>query len=222
MEASKGFLFTECVEIKELLGTRAKDELELMDRIEEIPADSIYYHTHSYFLRHSYIVESYPNDFANWVSIQIRDPDLGERLGAITPWGHKTLEDLREEFLEIIDEHLASTNIIGFAPYAKPFFFMKSRIIKVPTDICSETLTQFRDALKVIDASGLYNHIFEARLRLERGKSDFSIWLREVICENDLANEIETIDWYMYSLEEIRRKLIDLCNKKLIIRKRAR
>jgi len=39
----------DCIEIKELLGKKADDEQELLELIEEVPLDSIYYHTHSYF-----------------------------------------------------------------------------------------------------------------------------------------------------------------------------
>ena len=46
------FHFKGCVEIKELLGKKAVDEQQLLDIVEEAPIDSIYYHMHSYFLRH--------------------------------------------------------------------------------------------------------------------------------------------------------------------------
>ncbi|MFC1592671.1 DUF5752 family protein, partial [Candidatus Omnitrophota bacterium] len=75
------FIFMGCIEIRELLGKSADNEQELMELIEEVSIDSIYYHTHSYFLRHFYIAGPYPNDFANWAAIQVRDRVLGEKLG---------------------------------------------------------------------------------------------------------------------------------------------
>jgi len=65
----------DCIEIKKLLGKKADDEQELLELIEEVPLDSIYYHTHSYFLRHYYIAGAYPNDFDDWAAIQVRDRD---------------------------------------------------------------------------------------------------------------------------------------------------
>ncbi|MBD3379570.1 MAG: hypothetical protein GF408_03805, partial [Candidatus Omnitrophica bacterium] len=44
------FVFSCCVEIKELLGQKADNALHLLEMIEEAPEDCIYYHTHSYFL----------------------------------------------------------------------------------------------------------------------------------------------------------------------------
>ncbi len=209
------FRFSDCIEIKELLGIKADDELKLMEFIEEVPIDSIYYHMHSYFLRHFYIVGPYPNDFANWVVIQLRDRVLGEKLAAITPWGSKNLEDIREELIDIIDNHLSTVRTVPFAISAPPFFFMKSKIIEFDTGLEVADLKEFIEALKVVDASAIYNHIFESRLRVKKGRTDFSIWFDEVLGLKKLADEIENIDSYMYGLEGLREKILSLCLKAL-------
>jgi hypothetical protein len=38
-----------------MLGRSARDERQLLEAIEEVPLDSIYYHTHSFMLRQRYI-----------------------------------------------------------------------------------------------------------------------------------------------------------------------
>src|SRR5262249_16335666 len=81
---------------------RAADGQELLDGLEEVPLDSIYFHTHSYFLRHPYIAGPYPNDFANWAAIQLRDRVLGERLAVIDPSEVGDLEALRNELVTIL------------------------------------------------------------------------------------------------------------------------
>lgn len=88
------FIFVGCIEFKEMLGKKAWNEGELMEILEEIPLDSIYYHTHSYFLRNVYITRPYPNDFAAWVVTEVRDQLLGERLGILDPYEFRSLEDL--------------------------------------------------------------------------------------------------------------------------------
>ena len=209
------FHFIDCIEIKELLGKKADDEQELLELIEEVPVDSIYYHTHSYFLRHFYISGTYPNDFANWAAIQVRDRVLGEKLAEVTPSGDKNLEDIRSELIEIIDRHLCAIKIVPAVVYGQPFYFMQSRIIEVPTGITVNNLEGFLEALKTVDASAIYNHVFEARLRDRRGRSDFSIWIKEGLALEDLADKFERVDSYMYSLEGLRVKLIDLCKQEL-------
>ena len=54
VRAPTPFRFVGCVELREMLGRKAADVQQLMSGIEEIPVDSIYYHTHSYFLRYEH------------------------------------------------------------------------------------------------------------------------------------------------------------------------
>ncbi len=209
------FHFMGCIEIKELLGKKADDEQQLLELIEEVPIDSIYYHTHSYFLRHYYISGEYPNDFANWAAIQVRDRVLGEKLADVNSSGVKTLEDIRSEFVEIIDGHLSQSQTVPAVVYGQPFYFMQSHIIEVPTGVSVAGLPEFTEVLKTIDASAIYNHVFEARLRDKKGRSDFALWIEQVLGARDLADKFEMVDSYMYSLEGLRKKLLGLCDVQL-------
>lgn len=207
------FEFKGCIEIKELLGKKADDELKLLELIEEVPTDSIYYHMHSYFLRHRYVTEPYPNDFANWAALQVRDSVLGEQLASVTSGRFKTLEDIRLELIDIIDKHLSTLHTIPSIGYGQPFYFMKSKIIEIPTCVRVNTFDEFKEALRTVDVSAIYNHVFEARLRIRKGKSDFALWLKEALGRQELASKIELLDSYMYSLEGLRNKLVELCDK---------
>jgi len=211
----KEFQFTDCIEIKELTGKKANDEAELLELIEEASPDSIYFHTHSYFLRHFYIMGPYPSDFANWVVLQVRDRVLGEKLSTLTPSGKQSIEDVRNDLIEVIDNHLSSIKSIPTISSGQSFYLMKSRIIEIPTRLKAQNLQEFRSALAAVDASAIYNHIFEARLRERRGKSDFTIWFEEVLGLSQLAQDIEKIDAYMYSLEGLRVKILSLCDYEL-------
>ena len=206
------FNFMGCIELKELLGLKANDVQKLLELVEEVPADSIYYHTHSYFLRHFYITGPYSNDFANWAVIQVRDRVLGEKLSCVTPSPNKSLEDIRFELIEIIDEHLTDQKIVPPVVYGHPFYFMKSQIIKVPTGLSAHNINEFIEALKEVDASAIYNHVFEARQRQRKGRSDFSQWIEEEMGLLALAEKFESVDTYMFSLEGLRIKLLKLCN----------
>ena len=90
---------------------------------------------------------------------------------------------------------------------------MKSKIIEIPTCVRVTTFGEFKEALRTVDVSAIYNHVFEARLRIRKGKSDFAIWLGENLGKQELASKIELIDSYMYSLEGLRNKLVNLCEK---------
>src|SRR5207245_2708048 len=96
------FVFVGCVELRQALDRRAMDERELMDRLEEVPSGSVFYHTHGYFLRHRSLTIAYGNDFATWVATHVRDQALAERLAVVNPFECPSLEDLREELITTI------------------------------------------------------------------------------------------------------------------------
>jgi hypothetical protein len=214
--AKHPFFFTGCWELREMVGRSARDEQQLLEAIEEIPLDSLSYHTHSFFLRHKYIAGPYPNDFATWAAIQVRDRVLGERLGILDPYDFENLEALRTEIVNIIDEHLSELQIIPRVVYGEPFHFMQSRIIEVPTGLEARSLTEFREILARVDASVIYYHNFEAMLRLGRRKGDFALWIEEQLDLLDLAKNISNIDFYMISLEFIRQRIVRLCDEALM------
>ncbi len=209
------FTFIGCTEVKELLGLRADNEVQLMEMLEDIPSDSIYYHMHSYFLRHVYLAGPYPNDFANWAAVQLRDRVLGEKLAAVTISPKKSIEDIRLELIEIIDSHLCKLKIVPTASYGSPFYFMKSEIVEIPLRREAGNLSEFTETLKDIHASAIYYHIFEAGIRVRRGRNDFSIWLDDIHGLHDLGDRIEKIDFYMHSLEGLRARILELCHEEL-------
>ena len=94
-KANQPFCFIGSSELREILGQEADDEKRLVELLEEVPLGSIYYHTHTYFLRHSNVEQLYPNDFAQWVATEVRDHVLGERLAVIDPFELQGLESLR-------------------------------------------------------------------------------------------------------------------------------
>ena len=198
-----------------MVGRSARDEQQLLEAIQEIPLDSLSYHTHSFFLRHKYIAGPYPNDFATWAAIQVRDRVLGEKLGILDPYDFENLEALRAEIVNIIDEHLSQLQIIPRVVYGEPFDFMQSRIIEVPTGLEAQTLAEFRKILATVDASVVYYHNFEAILRLGRRKGDFAFWIEEQLDLPELAQKISRVDFYMTSLESVQHQIIKLCDEVL-------
>jgi hypothetical protein len=206
------FAFVGCTELVEILGAKADDELQLMHLLEEVPVDSIYYHTHAYFLRHQYLMGPYPNDFATWAATQVRDRMLGERLGVIDPYDFDTLEDLREALVTVVEDHLSKIQVIPRVEYGTPFYFMQSRLVEVPTDITARTLREFRDGLAAVDASALYFHFYAARIRQDQRQGDFTLWVEGELRMPALAQQLRRIDPYMFSLEQVRSRLVEICD----------
>jgi hypothetical protein len=214
-EAKHPFVFIACVELRQSLDHRARDERELLDRLEEVPAGSVFYHTHGYFLRHRPITTAYGNDFAAWVAGQVRDQVLAERLAVVNPFEFADLELLREEMASIIHDHLLRLSSVPRVEIGEPFFFQQSHIVEVPLGPGAMTLAEFRTALAEVDSSAIYYHMVEARARLGRRSGDFAEWLRTSLELPKLAERIERVDTYMTSLERVRARVLSLIDSAL-------
>ena len=200
------FHFVGCVELREALARKAADIEQLMRGIEEAPLDSIYYHTHSYFLRHEYEPSLFSSDFATWVAVFVRDRVLSERLGLIDPFEYRDLESLRGEIVSTIDEHLTHLWKVPRVVHGEQFEFVRSHIIEVDLEVSAGTLKEFRDLLSCIDRSALFNHLCEAKIRKGRRSNDFVAWINSDTGLNlpALAAAVSAIQPLGLTLEGIR------------------
>src|SRR5206468_2776732 len=121
------FHFFGCWELREMLGRRAYDERELLEQLEEVPLDSIYFHTHSCFLHERSFLGGYPNDFATWVAIQV----LESR-------GRKGRR--RNDFAAWIDEQLGLPELATAVARTNPFPFGLEKARRRLVALCDETL----------------------------------------------------------------------------------
>ena len=213
MQANRPFILMACTELRETLGEEAHDEKRLVELLETVPLDSIYFHTHSYFLRHTYVERLYPNDFAQWVAMEVRDHVLGERLSVIDPFDFRELDALRGELISVIDDHLSKTPIVPRVIFGEPFYFNKSLILQIPTRLEVRTLQEFRNALSEVEVSAIYFHVFEARHRLRQEDSDFSAWIQHSLSMPELADKLRAINPYLGSLERVRSALLTVCDE---------
>jgi hypothetical protein len=213
--ATRPFTFVGCLELREILGRRARDERELMEELEQIPAASVYYHTHSIFLRHPRIAGAYPNDFANWVATQVRDQVLAERLAVVDPYQFVSVEELREELVSIVDNHISTLNPVPRVVFGDPIFFVQSHVLEVPTGLEARTLEDFRRCLAEVDVSAVYLHTLHARIRGEIAGGDFAHWIGQELGHEPLASAIGRINPYLGGLEEIRRETLRLVDAEL-------
>ncbi len=207
------FHFLGCWELREVLGRRAFDERELLEHLEEVPLDSIYFHTQSVLLRERVFPGRYPNDFATWAAVQVRDEVLGEKLGVIDPQGYPDLESLRAEVVSLIDDHLAQLTLVPRVIFGAPFHFVQSRVLEIPTGVKVRTLTEFRDALATVDTAVVYLHVVEARGRRGGRRNDFAAWVDEQLGLPELAAKMARLNPFPLGLEEMRRRLLAVCGE---------
>jgi Family of unknown function (DUF5752) len=214
MPAADHFVFQGCVQVCELLPHEAHDARELLEEIRRVPAESIFCHTSVLLVHRPPEPDAYPNDFALWADIELRDRRLTERLAAIDPFRLGSIEGVRAELVSTLEHHLQQ---LSAAPSraGEPFRFLQYHLVPVPTGHEAGTLREFRDALTGVDASTLFFHIIEARYRLGRGRGDFAEWVDTVLGGHELAERLSHIDPYAGTLERVRERHLIALNRAL-------
>src|SRR3990167_4485083 len=216
-KAKEPFHFYTRLNLSELTGLKAATLSELLDLIKTVSGSSIYHHTHRYIQQHQYLSPEPPNDFAYWVREFLGEKELGERLASVDTVQFSTIRSLREKIFVTIEEYLkkypSSRN--KFVHEGQEFHFIKSVSFVLPTKYIVHDLLEFADALLRVTIESIYFHVFEARLRLEKGTNDFSHWIEASLGNKGLANRIARCDPYTYTMENLRTFLIAQIEKRL-------
>lgn len=218
-KAKNPFQFYTSIVLKELTSKRARSLKELAEMIKEVPGSVIYYHTHLYLQRHQSFSPEPPNAFAYWVSNVLGEYKLGEDLAAIDICEFSTIRELREKIITTIESHMFETKApLRYAPEGREFDFIKARSFVMPTGLTARNLKEFAEILDKITIRSIYYHIFEARLRLEKGVNDFSFWMGTSANAAEVAGVISSLDPYSFTMEGLRRRIINIikawCDKK--------
>ena len=206
------FHFVTKLDLTVLLGRKAKNAAELHAALHEVPAMSVYFHTHRFLEQHHYLSPEPPNDFAYWVTNVLNDDVLGERLASIDIMQFISIEEIRQRFLLLLEDYLKTTDRRIDCPKGEEFHFMSCQTFSFPTRFEASTLREFRDCIEQVSINAIYYHMFDARMRPELGNNDFSIWIRD-IGYPDVAQAIQSLDPYSHTLEGLRKAIIRLIDE---------
>ena len=213
----KTFRFYTRLQLKALTALKASNITGLVELIRTVPGSSIYYHTHHFLQQHQYLSPEPPNDFAYWITNALNEDVLGEKLASIDTIQYPTIRSLRNEIVRVISDYIRRNPSIKlrFASPDKVFHFIKSISFVMPTPYVAKNLKDFAEILKKITLDSVYFHMFEARLRLEKETNDFSFWLGTSLLEKGLAQKINSLDPYTYTMEDLRKKVIAIAEEKI-------
>lgn len=185
---------------------RAYNARELLEGIRKVPASSIYYHTHRFLQQHHYLSPEPPNDFAYWFTHILVQRELGEALASVNTVGFRSMEELRSEFIRILEGAQGRKKSDSSCPEGHEFHFMSCVTFIFPTLHVARDLREFDAAIEKVSVNSLYFHMFEARMRLQRDENDFSAWLKG-IGQPKLAAELVKMDPYTMTLDSLRQKI---------------
>ncbi|MEO0185444.1 MAG: DUF5752 family protein [candidate division WOR-3 bacterium] len=201
------FFFKTSLRLIQMLGIKARNLTELLEGIRMVPLSSIYYHTHRLLYQQLALYPEPPNDFAYWICNSLNIKELSESVASINIIRFDDIEELRNQFFNIINDYNMKERPVSIAPEGQEFHFMNCQTFVLPTPYIANNIKEFFEALKMVSINSLYFHLIESRLRLRKGENDFSRWLRNIGAEKS-AIEIEKLDPYTITLEGLRRNLL--------------
>lgn len=206
--AARPFHFWGCSEIRESLGLRADSVQQLLERLETITPDSIYYHSVRCLLRHQVVATPYPDDFATWIDAEAREPALAEQIAFHSPFDFPDIEAFREHLIGVLDDHLRRQPWVGGRVPRQPFRFLRGHLAAVRLGVSVTDVAGLRQALLEADDSSLYYHTVEAVGRLGNPRGDFAAWIEDELRQPALARRVQEIDPFVASLSEVRGQLL--------------
>lgn len=217
IKAKEPFRFYTRLHLSELTGLKASNLEELLNSIKEVSGSCIYHHTHRFLQQHQYLSPEPPNDFAYWVREVLGEDELAERLASIDTIQFSTIRSLRDKITSVIENYLKKNPKakLKFAKEDERFHFIKSISFIIPANYLAYNLEEFIQILGKITVDSIYFHVFESRIRLEKGKNDFSFWIETSIGDKKLADKLSKLDPYTYTLEDLRKKIIRLIEERI-------
>lgn len=202
------FAIKDCALIAIATGQKAYSLRELRDRLLTIAPNSLFDHFWGSLLEPRFEEREYNNAFASWARRGLHDDALAERLAMVDPSAFQSLDGLRQELLELVEERLEENQGLQWLLATEPFEFMESQIVVFDTRLRINHPQQFAECLPQLSTSSIFYHFIDARRRLAAELDDFRVWLRAFPGDyQHLCNQIAEIDPYFSSLTELRQIL---------------
>ncbi len=202
------FAVHDCTLIAIATGSRAQTLSDLRDNLLQCHSACIYYHFWGGLLHTRLEEREYNNDFAAWAWHALHDRVLGERLAVIDPTAFETVEDLRRELVQVIEQRMDEHEYLLWAQPDQQFQFIQSQTVVFDTGRRASLPQELLTLIPQLSAGSIFYHFIEARQRLPRGGSDFQIWLEGFGAGySELRDALGAIDPYFSSLTELREKI---------------
>lgn len=202
------FIVNDCALLAIATGKRAQNLKELRDHLLTIHPGSIYFHFWGNLLHPRFDEPEYNNDFAAWARHGLHDKVLAERLSVVDPNSYGTLDELRQELIEIIEQRLDEREALAWAQPDQQFEFIRAITVVFRTDLQFFTPEKLAARIRQMSVSSVFYHFIDAKRRNENHLDDFRNWL-ESFGERyqSLYQSLAQVDPYFTSLTDLREEL---------------
>jgi hypothetical protein len=211
----KPFYFNTSAHLLRITRQKANTLAEFLDALRECPEGSIFQHSFQTLEEHHFIREGFSNDFAHWALSACNEPGLAEELASVDVREFTSVAELRERFIQIVETFLQRAPAAGARMARETFYFCASDTVVIPTSFVAHTLHEFTEGLRGVSVHCIHHHFIEARLRLKLMSNDFSQWLHEDLGLTDAARQLNRIDIYTMTLEDVRNQIIRIAERAL-------
>ena len=216
MKKTNGFNFYDSITLLSPTGQKASNLKEFLHILEESEEKVIFHHLYQSHIRSFQEMGEFPNDFANWAAYELEDIALAEKLANFDPYDLRSVAEVKDKIIEIVEEHMWDLPTIPWVRSGSEFYFSSATTIIMPLGIKAGSLQEFREAMDIIPDSSLYFHFYEERkINKDKEHDDFSIWIEDNFKSKSVVERIREIDFYFFSLGEIRRKIINILDEYL-------
>lgn len=212
---AKPFYFNTSAHLLRITTHKANILADFLGALRKCPEDSIFQHTFRTLQEHHFIREGFSNDFAHWTLSACNEPGLAERLASVDVREFTSVAGLRERFVQIVAEFLRDNPAAAVRPAEDTFYFCASDIVVMPTSFVAGTMQDFAEGLRKVGVHSIHHHFIEARLRLKLMSNDFSQWLHEDVGLTETARELNRIDIYTATLENVRAQMVRIIERAL-------
>lgn len=202
------FKVRDCALIAVATGRVAVTLKELLEGIQQVPDTCLYHHFWGGLLQARFEEREYNNDFSAWTRHGLNDAELAERLAVVDPAAFRTLEDLRRELVELIEERMDESEALTFRVASLSFEFTQSKIVVFDTRTRIAEPEALAPIIARCSTGTIFYHFIDARRRSAEGMDDFSAWL--LSCDGrfaDLVAQLAGVDPYFSTLLELRNRL---------------
>jgi hypothetical protein len=212
----KPFYFNTSAHLLRITRQKASSLSEFLAALRECPEGSIFQHSFRTLQEHHFIREGFSNDFAHWALSACNEPSLAEGLASVDVREFTSVEELRGRFVQIVENFLQRVPAAGPRAARETFYFCAADTVVIPTSFMAGTLQEFAEGLRGVTVHSIHHHFIEARLRLKLMSNDFSQWLYEDMGLTDAARQLNRIDIYTVTLEDVRKQIIRIVERALI------
>jgi hypothetical protein len=207
-QPAKPFYFNSSAHLLRITALKATTLAEFLEALRACPEDSIFQHAFRTLQEHHFIREGFSNDFAHWALAGLNQAGLAEQLANVDVREYTSLAELRDRFIQIVEEHLKNNPGDASRVADETFYFCASDIVMMPTKFVAQSMQEFANGLREVSVHSIHHHFIEARLRIKLMSNDFSQWLLEDVGLTETARTLNRIDIYTGTLEDVRRQVV--------------